>query len=175
MGVRSALRVVQDNEPAVGPGVVVSAVQPPGGQPAGAPATPASPLTEFLERLTAWIPTESIALFLSFGGFFDVYDDTTKEIGLVVAVGLLTLGYAAGASRAAQRRRNQPHNSAASAKTAGIALASFLVWWAATPGTWLTADEGVDSYWVALVLVVVVAVLPWIAKQLRIEPIRSQT
>ncbi len=35
--------------------------------------------TELLERLTAWIPTESIAVFLSFGGFFSVFDDTARE------------------------------------------------------------------------------------------------
>lgn len=174
MGVRSALRVVQDNDPGVSPGVVVSAVQPPGGQPDGAPdpAQAASPVAELLEKITAWVPTESVGLFLAFGGFFNVYSDTTREVALVVVVGALTLAYAAGASRTAQLRRNQPHDSATSAKTAGVALFAFLVWWIATPGTWLTADEGVDSFWVALVLVVVVAALPTIAKWLKVEPLR---
>ena len=111
-------------------------------------------------------------MFLAFGGFFSVFDDTTKEIALVIVVSLLTLGYAAGASRAAQRRRNQLHNGATSAKTAGLALFAFLVWWIATPGTWLTADEDVDSFWVALALAVVVAALPWIARRLKVEPLR---
>lgn len=111
-------------------------------------------------------------MFLAFGGFFSVFDDTTKEVALVVVVGVLTLGYAASASRAAQVRRSQAHNTATSAKTAGVALFAFLVWWIATPGTWLTADEDVDSFWVALALAVVVATLPWLAKKLKVEPLR---
>lgn len=175
MAVRSSLRRAQDIGEAP-KGVVVSAMQEEGaGKPAEGNPTDVkgSPVTELLEKLTAWIPTEAIALFLSFGGFFSVFDNTTKEIGLVVVVGILTVGYAIPASRAAQLRRSQTFSPGVAAKTAALALVAFGVWWVATPGTWLTADEHVAPFWVALALVLVVAGMPWFAKLLKVEPLRK--
>jgi hypothetical protein len=89
-----------------------------------------------------------------------------------MVVAALTVWYAYSAAKGAQERRNQPHKTGSSATTAALALVAFLVWWVATPGTWLTADEDISSFYVALGLVVVVAALPSVAKALRVEPLR---
>lgn len=70
MGVRSSLRRAQDLHNAE-PAVVVSALQPAGedGKLTASPKDSGSPVAAYLERLTAWIPTESIALFIGFAGF----------------------------------------------------------------------------------------------------------
>ncbi|MEM8924521.1 MAG: hypothetical protein AAGD35_13550 [Actinomycetota bacterium] len=173
MALRQALRQVQDANQAL-PGPVIAAVQPagPGGQPQGHPEDSGNALNERVEMLTAWIPTESIALFIGFGGVFNVFDNTTYEIALFVVVALVTVGYAIQASLAAQQRRQQPRDLRRAVITAALAEVAFLVWWFATPGSWLTADRGVDTFWVAMGLIVVTAGIPWLAKALKVEPLR---
>jgi hypothetical protein len=175
MGVRAALRTAQDVGRASKRSVVVSALGSPAGDsaPAAAPATKTNPIAQFLEKLTAWIPSESIALFLGFGGFFAVFEETSKEFALLGSTLAITFVLAFTATYGAHKRRGLAEGAATKAALTGVvATVAFVFWWAATPGTWLTADQGLDSFWVALALSVLVFGLPYLARALGIEPLR---
>lgn len=85
----------------------------------------------------------------------------------------MTIGYAIQASSGGQKRRGQKIDVAVSIKTAILAVFAFLVWWAATPGSWLTASKDVDPFYVAIALAVVVITLPWIAVAAKVEPLKK--
>lgn len=176
MGVRSALRQAQlvAQNPAPG-GVVISALQPAGaGQaPAANPGNSQSPVGQLLEKLTAWIPTESIATFIAFAGFFEVFKHTAYEFTLVVVIAVLTVPFAIQASRTSQLRRGLTVSNSAAIKTAALAVFAFLIWWLATPGSWLTSDENVAPFYVAIGLLLVVFGLPFLASALKVEPVSS--
>lgn len=184
MGVRSALRQFQDLQPEPEGAVVVSAlaVPPAAGQapaatpsaPQGAPTNPVSPLAEWVEKLTAWIPTESLTLWVAFAGFFSVFDKTRDEFALVAAVAVLTGLWAYAASTGAQRRRTPDSVSKEKAyATCLLSIIAFLVWWTATPGSWVTTDLDVPALYTALLLVATVAVLPYVARKFGVEPLRA--
>lgn len=182
MATRTALRSAQEATNVARGSVVMGIAPAPVGdapqQPPvveAAPREPSNPAVEYLQALTAWIPSESIAMFLGIATFFSVYEDTTKEVTLTVVVAVLTAIYAWVAVAGAHRRR---HLSAMvrtkDLRTTVVATLAFLVWWLGTPGSWLTDDADVDPFFTAIGLAVVVGLLPLITKALQIDPLSSK-
>jgi len=175
MGVRAALRTAQDaNGVAAGPVVAAIATAGAPTQLAGEPANSPGAMTQWLQRLSAWIPSESVAAFLVLSSSFSVFDDTTSELVVVVVLTLLTGLYAAKATVDAHDRRELASTKFRKAiLTALIAMIAFLVWWIATPGTAPTADWHVKPLYAALTLFVAVAAIPYLAQSLKLDPALS--
>lgn len=188
MGERSALRSAQESNRATA-GPVVAAigtttresdsatdVQPVSESVQAPPApAPPNPVREYLDSVVAWIPTEAVALFVTFSGFFSVFDDTAKELVLAAVVALFTVIYAVQASGSAQRNRQLPQSGRQkpAVKTAAIALVAFLAWWIATPGSFATdkTELGWDPFYPAVILAIAALGLPLIARASRVEPL----
>lgn len=203
MGVRSALRSAQllNLAPAgsvvSGIGGVAGAAPPPDATTAGSPAAPAptipaaagtptvtgspntppSPVGDFLDRVSAWIPSEAVGLFLAFGGFFSVYGDTTEEVVLGIVVGLISFAYGAASAVSAHRKRPVPGASVKrqAILTGSVALLAFAVWWFATPGSFATDPEdlNLNPFFPAIILATFALGLPFLASILKIEPLRT--
>lgn len=191
MGVRSALRTAQ-SENLASPGPVVSGIGTTlPGQPVGAdqpPATPPdenveappkpqkrNPVSEYLDSVSAWIPSEAVGLFLAFAGFFTVFNDTAKELVLAAVVALATMAYAAKTSVGAHKMRGLKTGAKKAVITALIALVAFGAWWFATPGSFAYDEQelGLDPFWPAIVLAVVALGIPFPAGWFGVEPLRS--
>lgn len=172
MGVHAALRSAQEAGGAATMGVVVSGVLTPGSaQVTGTPLTDASGAQGYLSRIAAWIPSEALALWLALAGPFDVEADTPKEFALVAAVLVVSTVIAWTSASAAHTRRGlQDAGHRRAGAVTAIAAVAVVIWWAATPGTWLTADVGVPAFWVALVLGLFTVLLPLIAQRVGVEP-----
>lgn len=172
MAARSALRSAQDVGTAPNGSVVMSVIPAAGGADGSPPTAPSSPLGQFMDKVTAWIPSEAVGLFVVLAGSFSVYEDTGKETALGLTVAALTVVYAVMASRSAHQRRALPFRGRDAARTGALPLLAFLAWWAALPGSIVTDpdDWAVDPYWVALPLAVFALALPFVAKALKVEP-----
>lgn len=137
--------------------------------------TPPNPVSQYLDSVTTWIPTETIGLFVAFAGFFAVFDDFTKEMVLGGVVALLTVIYAAASSIGAQKQI--PDGPAQGRRrtavtTSLLALIAFAAWWGALPGSFATDSEelGLDPFFPAIALAAVALVLPLVARILKVEP-----
>jgi hypothetical protein len=177
MGVRSAIRSAQNlNLAGAGPLVTGIAVGSPGfGQTVVQPTPPTKNMVStFLDSLTGWIPTEAIAMFVGLAGAFSVFDDPTKEYVLGGLVAVVAAAYAAGASASAQRKSGITTNIGWQAtKTAIIAVIAFVAWWIAMPGSFFTADLGIAPFYAAIVLAVVAIGVPFLAKLMKVEPLKQ--
>ncbi len=174
MGIRAALRTVQDAEGSGG-GSVVAAIAQTDGQSRliGAPAVAVSAPTEWVEKIAAWIPSESIAVFLTLGGTAIAARGTEKELVLVVFIVGLTGLLAAISTMQAHKRRDTARQRGKAVSAAVVSMLAFLVWWVAIPGTAPTADWHLDPLYASLVLVAGVIGLPYLAQLLRLDPLRN--
>ncbi|WP_338887392.1 hypothetical protein [Rhodococcus sovatensis] len=180
MGVRAALRTVQDSSgtPDHRPTVVVDTIaydQADGdAAPEGTLKKQVGGSAKFLESLEAWIPAEVIALFVFGTGFANVLTNAWYyEFTLLAACILITVVYAYLSVTEAHKRRSIGDKAKMKNKpvtTVFIAVVAFIVWWSATPGTWLTTDMGVPTFFPSIVLAVSVLLIPKIAEKLGVEP-----
>lgn len=175
MGVRSALRTVQDSEP-VAEGhaklAVTDVLAIPGkegvlGKPTK--ADPGDKAASKLEELAAWIPTETLALWIGLVSAFSLFDDTTVEATVGGILILLTgvLGYFSSVG-AHNRREITDRRKAVS--TGVVAAIAFAIYWMSMPGSLATADFDLHPVFPALLLGLSLIFLPMVARALGIEP-----
>jgi hypothetical protein len=172
MGIRAALRTVQDAEGA-GRGSVVAAIAEADGESRliGAPAVAVSAPTEWVEKISAWIPAESIAVFLTLGGTAIAASGTAKELVLVGFIVVLTGLSAAVSTLQAHRRRKTACQVRKAVSAAIVSMIAFLVWWVALPGTAPMADWHVDPFYTSIFLFAGVIGVPYLAQALRLDPL----
>jgi len=171
MGIRAALRTVQDAEGA-GRGSVVAAIaqsDAPSGL-IGVPAVAVGRPTEWVEKIAAWIPSESIAVFLALGGLATSEPKTDTEIVFVVFLLAMTGLLAGGSTVRAHQRRNINRQRVKAVSAAFVSMLAFLVWWVAIPGTAPTADWHLPPLYASMILFGGVICLPYLAQVLRVDP-----
>jgi hypothetical protein len=176
MGVRSALRTIQDNVPPDADGkaklAVTDVLAIPGetsvlGKPTK--ADPGDRAASKLEELAAWIPTETLALWIGIVSAFSLFDDTTIEatVGGILLLFTGVLGYVSSLG-AHNRREIADRRKAVS--TGLVAAIAFGIYWMSMPGSLATADLNVHPVFPALLLGLSLIFLPMVARALKIEP-----
>jgi hypothetical protein len=183
MGVRSALRTVQDaaltedadTTPTGNPTeyAVIGSLTTPAGTTIGGPKVPTAGDAEAskLEEISAWIPTETLALWIGLTAGFSLFENTLQEavVGGILLIATGVLGFLT--SLGAHKRRSAP--SAQKAVCTGlVASFAFGVYWMAMPGSLATADLNLAPVFPALLLGLTLIFLPMVARALKIEPRR---
>lgn len=177
MGVHSALRTYQDTNSLPGKQAIVDGLASPTGNVVGLPDKKpgvGDDAASKLETLAAWIPTETLALWIALTAGFSLFEDMRIEaiVGGVLLVSSGVLGFLA--SHGAHTRR--PLDAAKTERrkkaisTGCVAAVAFAIYWMAMPGSLFTADLGWPPVFPALLLGLTLVFLPLVARALGIEP-----
>lgn len=170
MGVRSALQTYQASNREFTT-VVEALTTPDRSRVEAAPkkTTSSDLIAKLLEDISAWIPTETLTLWLLFVTAFNVFNNTQTEIIVgfvtVVASGL----YGALASMAAHDRRNYARQPKKAVTVGCIAAISFFVYWMATPGAVATADWNIQPILPVGLAALFVLFMPFVAAGLGVD------
>lgn len=170
MGVHSALETVQIAEPEYRT-IVEALTTADRSSVKGAPTTAMSndPMVAALEKISVWIPAETLALWLLFVASFNVFSDSLTELILGVVTVIVSGVYGFFSSTSAHARRGYSRNRRKAWLVAIMASGSFFIYWMATPGSISTADWHLQPILTVGVATLTALFLPFIATALKIE------
>lgn len=175
MGVRSALSTEQEQYGREYFRVIDSLAASNLQKTTGGPKVPevGTQLASAIEKISAWIPSETLALWLAVASAGELFEHSNLELSIG---GLMTVSsgvFAGWSSLSAHKRRGRRGAGGKAVKTGFVAAFAFFIYWMAMPGSIATDEWKLPGLLAALIALVVALFLPLMAQALKIEPITT--
>lgn len=190
MGVRTALRTIQDNPPQPAPPAgnnspqpaphvggpstndvaVVHALEGPDGKVTGQPvvATETDKAASALESIATWVPSETLTLWIAITTASNLFTDTVAELivggSLVLASGVVVFVSSLGA-----HKRRDTSNKPKAVKAGVVGGVAFFIYWMAVPGSIATDEWAWHPAIPSLIVGLALIFLPMLASALELD------